>query len=92
MYILSDLSKKKRKKKKKIAYSDFLREALKSQLLGNQEHLGLCAGLFVIVKLDFKIKFPETQSQGGCKFQMLAVCAAHRYLVMPFNLELGKGE
>lgn len=79
-------------KKKDCIYSDFHRAALKSQLLGNQEHLGLCAGLFVILKLDFKIKFPETQSQGGCKFQMLAVCAAHRYLVTTFNLDLGKGE
>lgn len=81
------------KKREKIVYLDFDKEALKLQLLGNKEHLRLCEGLFVILKLDLKIKFPETQSQGGCKFQTLAAYAAtHRYLVMTFNLDLGKRE
>lgn len=54
--------------------------------------MGLCVGLFVILKLDVKITFPETLSPGGCKLQILAGWAAHRYLVMTFNLGLGKGE
>lgn len=54
--------------------------------------MGLRVGLFVILKLDVKIKFLETLSPGGCKFQILADCVAHRYLVMTFNLGLGKRE